>query len=333
MAAASCAADPGVGMIHLLFTGGTISMQRSSEAGGAVPALDGAALVGLAPGLAAAGPITVEDWGRYPASHMGLDRLWALRNRVAEIAATSGVRGIVITHGTDTLEETAYLLARTLDPTVPVVVTGAMRTSEEEEWDGRQNLVDSALVAGARDSRGRGTMVVLHGTVLSGLEAVKTDAGEVDTFRAPRGMPLGIVEQGVVRFSATARRAAPLPTLPTALTARIAMLPAVVGDGGALVDAARAAYDGLVLVAFGRGNMQPALAAAAQRWFDEGKPVVLATRCFTGEVLPIYAFEGGGARLIQAGAIPAGPRAPSQAWMELVVSRSAGMAYGAGMEA
>jgi L-asparaginase len=320
-------------VIHLLFTGGTISMRKSAEAGGAVPALDGADLVRLAPGLATVGPITVEDWGRFPAPHMGLDRLWALRNRVAEVAAAGTVRGIVVTHGTDTLEETAYLLARTLEPSVPVVLTGAMRTSEEEEWDGRRNLVDSARVAGAAESRGRGAMVVLHGTVLSGLEAVKTDAGEVDTFRAPRGAPLGIVAGGAVRYTAGGRPAAPIPTRPTALTARIAMVSVVVGDDGSLVDAALDTHDGLVLVAFGRGNMPPAMAAAAQRWLDAGKPVVLATRCFKGEVLPMYAYEGGGARLLQAGAIAAGPRAPSQAWMELVVSHSAGLPFGTGMEA
>jgi L-asparaginase len=176
-------------------------------------------------------------------------------------------------------------------------------------------------------------MVVLHGTVLSGLEAVKTDAGEVDTFRAPRGAPLGIVAGGAVRYTAGGRPAAPIPTRPTALTARIAMVSVVVGDDGSLVDAALDTHDGLVLVAFGRGNMPPAMAAAAQRWLDAGKPVVLATRCFKGEVLPMYAYEGGGARLLQAGAIAAGPRAPSQAWMELVVSHSAGLPFGTGMEA
>ena len=320
-------------MIHLLFTGGTISMRQSAEAGGAVPALDGAALVRLAPGLSTVGPLTVEDWGRFPAPHMGLDRIWALRNRVAEVAASGAVRGIVVTHGTDTLEETAYLLARTLDPAIPVVMTGAMRTSEEDEWDGRRNLVDSARVAGAAESRGRGAMVVLHGTVLSGLEAVKTDAGEVDTFRAPRGAALGVVAGGAVRFAAGGRPAAPLPHQPAALSARIAMVSAVVGDSGALVDAAREGHDGLVVVAFGRGNMPPTMAAAVQRWLDAGKPVVLATRCFKGEVLPMYAYEGGGARLLKAGAIAAGPRAPSQAWIELVVSQSAGLPYGAGMEA
>ena len=110
------------------------------------------------------------------------------------------------------------------------------------------------------------------------------------------------------------------------------MVNVVVGDTGAMLDAARESHDGVVLVAFGRGNMPPTVAAAAQRWLDAGKPVVLATRCFTGEVLPIYAFEGGGARLLQAGAIAAGPRAPSQAWMELVVSHSAGLPFGVGMD-
>jgi L-asparaginase len=111
------------------------------------------------------------------------------------------------------------------------------------------------------------------------------------------------------------------------------MVSVVVGDDGVLVDAALATHDGLVLVAFGRGNMPPAMAGAAQRWLDAGKPVVLATRCFKGEVLPMYAYEGGGARLLRAGAVAAGPRAPSQAWMELVVSHSAALPFGAGMEA
>jgi len=116
------------------------------------------------------------------------------------------------------------------------------------------------------------------------------------------------------------------------LTARVALVQAVPGDTGVLLDAALPAYDGLVLVGFGRGNVPPAMAAAAGRWLAARKPVVLATRCAEGEVLPLYGFEGGGAQLIAAGALPAGRRAPSQAWMELLVSLSAGLPFGAGME-
>ena len=320
-------------MIHLLFTGGTISMRHSAVAGGAVPALGAADLAALAPGLGQVGPVELEDWGRFPAAHLGLDRLWALRNRVAAVVSEGNAAGIVVTHGTDTIEETAYLLARTVPPTVPVVVTGAMRTSEEAGWDGGRNIVDSARVAADPASRGRGAMVVLNGTILSGLDAVKTDAGEVDTFQAPRGRPLGSVTGNLVRYTAGGRSASPLPRCPTELKARVALIHAVPGDSGALLNAALPAYDGLVLVGFGRGNVPPAMAIAAGRWLSARKPVVLATRCAEGEVLPLYAFEGGGAQLIAAGAIPAGRRAPSQAWVELLVSLSAGLPFGAGMEA
>lgn len=320
-------------MIHFLFTGGTISMRHSAAAGGAVPTLGAADLAALAPGLEQVGPVELEDWGRFPAAHLDLERLWSLRNRVAAIAGEGKAAGIVITHGTDTIEETAYLLARTVAPAIPVVVTGAMRTSEEAGWDGGRNIVDSARVAADPASRGRGAMVVLNGTILSGLDAVKTDAGEVDTFQTPRGRPLGSVTGSFVRYTAGGRSASPLPRFPAELKARIALMQAVPGDTGALLDAALTTYDGLVLVGFGRGNVPPAMAAAAGRWLAGQKPVVLATRCAEGEVLPLYGFEGGGAQLMGAGAIPAGRRAPSQAWMELLVSLSAGLPFGAGMEA
>jgi L-asparaginase len=112
------------------------------------------------------------------------------------------------------------------------------------------------------------------------------------------------------------------------LAARVAMIPMVVGDDGRMLDLARPNHDGVVVVAFGSGNLPPGAVPAIARWIGEGKPVVLATRCPGGVVTPLYAFEGGGVRLVGMGAIPAGPRVPSQAWMELMISLSAGMAYG-----
>ena len=164
-------------MIHLLFTGGTISMQRDPAAGGNVPAHGGEALVRFATGLEAVSPFRIENWARVPACHLGPDRLWALRERVCEIAESGEVRGIVITHGTDTIEETAYLLGRTLPTEVPIAITGAMRTSSDAGWDGPQNLLDAAQVAARPESAGRGTMVVFHGRVFRGETAVKTHGG------------------------------------------------------------------------------------------------------------------------------------------------------------
>ena len=314
-------------MIHLLFTGGTISMHRDAGAGGNVPAHGGEALVGFAPQLARVGPYRIEDWARLPACHLGPDKLWALRERVREVAESGEVSGIVVTHGTDILEETAYLLARTLDPRVPVAITGAMRTSSDAGWDGPRNLVDAALVASTAASAGRGTMVVFHGRVFAGATAAKIHTTDPDAFAAPHAGPIGRVETSGVVYGA-----APMPAprvTPAGLTARVALVPMVVGDEGVMLDRARPGHDGVVIEAFGSGNVPPGAVPAIGRWLEEGKPVILASRCLYGTVVPTYAFEGGGARTVAMGAIPAGPRTPSQARMELTIALSAGAQYGA----
>jgi L-asparaginase len=317
-----------VRVIHILFTGGTISMQRDAAAGGNVPTHGGEDLVRLAPGIDRIAPLRIEDWARMPAGHFDLERLWALRERVRALSGSGDVSGIVITHGTDILEETAYLLDRTLDRRIPVVVTGAMRTSSDTEWDGPRNLRDAVTVAASPASQGRGAMVAFAGQVFAGATAVKTHATDVEAFSAPHASPIGGVEDGVVRFvSAPATAADPIG--PTSLHARVAHVPMVVGDDGAVLDLLRPSHVGVVIEAFGSGNVPPGAVPAIGRWLDEGKPVVLASRCPRGRVTPIYAFDGGGARTIAMGAVPAGPRTPSQARMELTIALSAGVPYGA----
>ena len=314
-------------MIHILFTGGTISMQRDAAAGGNVPAHSGEALMRLAPDIERIAQVRIEDWARMPACHFDQARLWALRERVRALAASGEVAGVVITHGTDILEETAYLLDRTLDPRVPVAITGAMRTSSDEGWDGPRNLRDAVTVAASGSSVGRGTMVVFAGQVFAGRTATKTHATDPDAFSAAHGGVAGQVANGVVTYaSEPERRGGPVD--PASLHARVAHVPTVVGDQGAMLDLARAEHDGVVVEAFGSGNMPPGTVPAVQRWIAEGKPVVLATRCWWGQVTPAYAFEGGGARTTAIGAIPAGPRTPAQARMELTIALSAGVPYG-----
>jgi L-asparaginase len=314
-------------MIHLLFTGGTISMHRDSAAGGNVPAFGGEELVALAPGIERIAPFRIENWARVPACHLGPDRLWSLRERVREIAASGEVTGIVVTHGTDILEETAYLLDRTLDPGVPVALTGAMRTSDDTAWDGPRNLRDAASVAASGSSRGRGAVVVFNGEIFSGSTATKTHATDTAAFSAPHAGPIGRVAEGRVSYASPNGRR-PDPLRPSSLRARVALVPMVVGDDGRMLDLARPEHDGVVIEAFGSGNLPPGAVPAIRRWLEEGKPVVLATRCPLGEVTPSYAFEGGGARLVAMGVTPAGARTPSQARMELAIALSAGAPYG-----
>ena len=320
-------------MIHLLFTGGTISMQRDQSAGGNVPALAGEALVALAGGLDKITRYRIENWAMLPACHFGPDRLWQLRERVREIAESGEVEGIVITHGTDIMEESAYLLDRTLSPSIAVAVTGAMRTSSDPGWDGHRNLLDAAIVVADRRSAGEGVTVVFKGKVFAGRTAVKFHATDLDAFAAPHAEAVGQVKDGsFVHQALAARTAAPgngRSTLtPAKLSARVALVPMVVGDDGSLLDLARGSHDGVVVIAFGSGNVPPGAVPAIGRWLADGKPVVLASRCPLGEVTPVYAFEGGGRQLVSMGAIPAGPRTPSQARMELLICLSAGLPYG-----
>lgn len=315
-------------MIHLLFTGGTISMRPDKDAGGAVPAFNGDELVKRVDGLAKIAPVEVENWGLYPAAHMHLERLWSLRERVRELLhGPKPPTGVVITHGTDTMEETAYLLARTLPRGAPVVLTGAMRNADHVAWDGADNLRDAVRVAATPESQGRGTMIVFAGAIIDGLNALKVDTAELEAFEAAHGPQIGVVQMGRVTFTAP-----PLPARfalqPGGLSARVAMITVTPGDDGALLDGAMGNYDGAVVTAFGAGNVPPGAAGAIGRWLEGGYPVVIASRCRKGEVSASYAFEGGAAQLVQAGATLAGARTPQQAWMELTIALSAGRPYG-----
>jgi L-asparaginase len=301
-------------------------MRHDAASGGNLPKHGGAELLALA-GVPTDLACRTEDWARAPACHLDAARLWALRTRVAELARMNDVDGIVITHGTDVLEETAYLLARTLPAEVPIVLTGAMRTADHPAWDGGANLRAAIAVAFAGETRGRGAVVVFDGLVLDGLEAVKLHANDPAAFGVPHGAPLGRAAAGAVSYDAPPSPRRPLS--PASLGARVAQVSMILGDDGALLDAARAGADGVVLIAFGSGNIPPGAVPAVRRWIDDGKPVVLASRCPFGQVEPAYAFEGGGAQLVQLGAIPAGARTPSQARMELMIALSAGVAYGA----
>jgi L-asparaginase len=215
---------------------------------------------------------------------------------------------------------------------VPVAITGAMRTSSDEDWDGPGNLLAAATVAA---SAGRGVMVAFHGKVFAGRTVVKFHATDSDAFAAPYAAPIGRVADGCLVYEGGKRGGSPLGgweartwLRPGGLTARVALVPMVIGDTGEMLDLARGAHDGVVVMAFGSGNVPPGAVPAIGRWIDSKKPVVIATRCPTGVVTPLYAFEGGGSRLAAMGAVPAGPRSPSQARMELMIALSAGVAYG-----
>lgn len=304
--------------VLLLATGGTISMRQDAQAGGAVPRLTGQEILEAVPGIDRVARLEVREFGRYPGPHMTIERMWELRAAVLD-ALQQGVDGIVVTHGTDTVEETAYLLDRSLPAEVPVVITGAMRNSSELSWDGPANLMSAVEVAASPEARGRGTMVVMDEEIVQGGEVVKTHTEQAGTFRSPNWGPLGITDKGRALFYRESRRRPALA--PARPVTPVDLIKIVAGADSRLVEASLdSGAHGVVIEAMGRGNVPPAVLPGVRRWTDAGKPVIVATRSSRGRVLDTYAYEGGGHQLREMGCIFADHLTGQQARIELILA-------------
>lgn len=307
--------------VLLLATGGTISMRVDPDRGGAVPRLSGGEILGMVPGIDRVAEVEVREFGRYPGPHMTIERMWELRGEILR-ALGEGVEGVVVTHGTDTIEETAYVLDRSLPSEAPVVVTGAMRNSSELSWDGPINLMSAVEVAAAPASRGRGTMVVMDERIVQGAEVVKTHTEEFGTFQSPNWGPLGIVDKGRVLYYRESRRKPALA--PEAPATPVDLVKIVAGADARLVEASlESGAHGIVLEALGRGNVPPAVVGGVRRWVDAGRPVVVTSRSLRGRVLDTYAYAGGGHELREMGALFADHLTGQQARIELMLALGA----------
>ncbi len=303
-----------------LFTGGTISMRVDPTAGGAVPALSADEILAAARGVDGVADVRAEGWGRFPGPHMTVERQWALRHRIAVLLDDAEVDGLVVTHGTDTLEETAYLVARSIASPKPVVFTGAMRSASDLGWDGPQNLLDAVRVAAAPASAGQGTLVVMGGRIFAALEDTKAHTHQLDAFEAPGLGPLGVIDEDRVLFRRSLVNV-PAPLNPAAPGDPVDIVGSWAGADARLLDASLASgARGVVIAAMGRGNLPPAMVPGVERWLDAGRPVVIASRAPRGRVGQTYAYPGGGRKLWEMGAMFAGARRPAQARIDLMLA-------------
>ncbi|QDQ11168.1 asparaginase [Streptomyces spectabilis] len=246
----------------------------------------------------------LHDFRRLPGSSLTLEDLAALAERVDE--ATAAGHGVVVVQGTDTLEETAFLLDVVCAPRTPIVVTGAMRRPDLPGADGPANLAAALAVAADPRCRGLGVLVVLADEIHAARHARKAHTTSLTTFASPGAGPLGRVVEGVPRI--LLRPQGPTVERPLRLrsAARVALLTLAVGDGGELLEAVDDRFDGLVVAAFGAGHVPQwlvgPLAARAARM-----PVVLASRTGAGPLLgETYRGPGSEADLLSRGLISAG---------------------------
>jgi len=310
--------------VAVVFTGGTISMVVDPVAGGAVPALDGAAILARTPGLDAIADVVAVDHGLKPASHWTFADVSAVARVVEGLLADDRNDGLVLVQGTDTIEETSFALDLLVDSPKPVVVTGAMRNASASDYDGPANLRGAVTAAASPDLAGMGVLVVLAGTIEPADDVTKTHATAVDTFRSLNLGRIGRIDDGavVVERPRGPRRE---PVGATSLAEPIQIVTATVGMDAAILDAAIGLRPaGIVVAATGSGNTSPELLAAGQRAIAAGIPVVLASRAAAGPAGTGYAFPGGGATWIRAGAMLAGTLSAPKARIALAVGLGAG---------
>lgn len=292
--------------VAVVFTGGTISMRRDPVAGGNVPVLTGEGILAATPGLDAIADVVAIDRGLTPASHFTFPALFGILATVEEALADPDVGGAVVVQGTDTIEETAFFLDLLHGSPKPIAVTGAMRTSEHPGFDGPANLRDAVRVASAPALADAGVVVVLAGTIEPADDVTKVHASAFDTFRSLNTGSLGRITGGgevaIVRGRGPRRHVAA-----TRAAERVHLVRATVAMDGTPIDALRAAgANGFIVEATGAGNTSAGLLAAAERAIAEGLPVGVTTRCPAGAATDAYAFPGGGATWIRAGAFLTG---------------------------
>lgn len=268
---------PALPAVHLIGTGGTIS-------GGASGPLDAEALRAALPGLAAVAEVTTEDFSRIGSSRMHPELQFRLAERVREVfAARPELAGVVVTHGTDSLEETAFLLDVVLPAGRPVVFAAAQRAPRHPDTDGPRNLLDAIRVAASERFRGFGALVVLNGQIHAAREVEKTHSIALHAFASPASGPVGAVDEGRLLLFAEPRRRVFFETPAVEPRVELVRLTAGGGASGILAAAANGAR-GLVVEVFGRGNVPPEADEAVGRALAAGAVVVFTTRTGAGRV-------------------------------------------------
>lgn len=295
------------------------------EQAGAVSIGEGQPLHHLEPLLRQYAASEMVDLFQVPSPHMTPQMMQKLALVVQGYVEQDDISGVVITHGTDTLEETAYYLDLTVDTEKPIVITGAMRSSNEVGADGPINLVESMRVAADARSRGRGALVVFNDEIHAARFVTKTHTSNVSTFQSPSYGPIGFVTARGVSYHQPASRLQTYAVTRTKL-ANIPLVKMVAGMEAAwlkwLLDTP---VDGLVIEAMGAGNIPPATLPIVLQLRARHLPIVIVSRCYNGYVQDVYDYEGGGKQLRAAGCIFSNGLNGQKARIRLLVLQGAGI--------
>lgn len=308
--------------VLLLTTGGTISSRMDPGSGAVVPLLSGDELAGLLSTTADI-KIDVKEISRVGGSQITPELGFRIAEDVKQALSSGRYTGVVVTQGTDSIEEISYLVDLLVDSQHPVVHTAAMRNHSDLGNDGPRNLSAAVQVAASSSAKGHGVLVVMNDYIYAASEVMKTDTVNPASFAAPERGPLGVVmRRGPIFFHKTlTRQHIPAPKLEL----NVPVVRICLGMDGCLVDAAvSAGAKGLVLEGNGVGNIPESAVSAIDRILATRLPVVITSSCVRGIVDDLYGYPGGGHELCQRGAILGQGLTAPKARIKLMVALGAG---------
>ncbi len=289
--------------IIVITTGGTIAMKKDEASGGLVPAVSGEDLAAAVPGLASVADVEVVEFSNIPSGWMDAERMCKLSALIDSLSYKAD--GFVVTHGTDSLEETAFFLDMTLETEKPVCVTGAMRGASELSADGPENILSAVRVAAHDQSRGMGVLVCLQDRIYAAYDVTKFHTTNPDTFRDLHYGPLGTVYSKEIIYGR--RPMGHKRYHPDHIEPNVWMITCWSGmEGDIIAAAAEAGAKGLVVDALGCGNVPPKCKEEMVKLMEKGLPIVLTTRVPSGSVMEEYSYDGSALSMKTSGLILGG---------------------------
>ncbi len=305
--------------ILVLHTGGTISMQ--ADASGAVVTSSDNPMNHVSNPLEGIQVHTL-DFFNLPSPHIKPKHMLALYQKIKEEA--NNYDGVVITHGTDTLEETAYFLDTMEVPHMPIVLTGAMRSSNELGSDGVYNYLSALRVASDDRAADKGVLVVMNDEIHAAKYVTKTHTTNVSTFQTPTHGPLGLIMKHEILYFKTAEPRVRFDL--DHIQGLVPIISAYAGMTDELIDMLDLdQLDGLIIQAFGAGNIPKETSQKLESLLQKGIPVALVSRCFNGIAEPVYAYQGGGVQLQKSGVFFVKELNAQKARLKLLIALNAGL--------
>lgn len=266
--------------------------------------------------------VTSIDFLNVPSPHIRLEHMMILYQKIK--AEQAKFDGFVITHGTDTLEETAYFLDTMAIPEKPIVLTGAMRSSNELGSDGVYNYQTALRVAADEKSADKGVLVVMNDEIHAAKYVTKTHTTNVSTFQTPTHGPLGLVTKREILYFKTAEPRVRFDL--SAVSGTVPIIKAYADMDTVLLEAlTKTDISGLVIEALGAGNLPPTILPTIKKLLEQELPIILVSRCFNGIAEPVYAYQGGGIQLEQDGILFVKELNAQKARLKLLIALNAGL--------